>query len=170
LWWVETEILTCSFLQQLINLMRTTILTALVILLAGCGQFRNLTQSDDCPHEFAGDCYTKPEKNLRHSKPSIEGSWGMVFLQAKSLQRDLARPKALSRGCVQAAELYHAVSKAIEETESGTYEASGCRIVVADNYEETLGEATLYRIDAWVAVPIMEAGRKWLDHGNTPPH
>jgi hypothetical protein len=150
--------------------MRTIILTAFAVLLAGCGQFRSLTQTNDCSREFAGDCYTKPEKNLRHNKPSIEGSWGMVFVQAKSLQRDLARRKALSRGCVQAAELYHEVSNAIEETESGKYKASGCRIVVADNYEEKLGEATLYRIEAWVAVPIMEAARKRLDHGNTPSH
>jgi len=150
--------------------MRTIILTALAILLVGCGQFRNLTQSNDCSREFAGDCLTKQEKNLRYNKPSIEGSWGMVFVQAKSLQRDLARSKALSRGCVQAAELYHEVSNAIEKTDSGKYKASGCRIVVADNYEDMLGQATLYRVDAWVAVPIMEAGRKWLDHGNTPPH
>jgi hypothetical protein len=41
--------------------------------------------------------------------------------------------------------------------------------VVADNYEKMLGQAMLYRIDAWVAVPIMEAAREWLDHGNTLP-
>jgi len=149
--------------------MRTIILTALAILFVGCGQFRNLTQSDDCPREFAGDCLTKQEKNLRHNKPSIEDSRGMVFVQAKSLQRDLARSKALSRGCVQAAEIYHEVSNAIEKTDSGKYNIPGCRIVVADNYEKMLGQAMLYRIDAWVAVPIMEAARKWLDHGNNPP-
>jgi len=87
--------------------MRTLFLVmVLAAFLSGCSIFRSV-KDNDCRRKFASDCYTKREKNLRYNKPDIEGGWGKVFVETKSLQVSLARRKASTVGCRKAAEKFH---------------------------------------------------------------
>jgi len=107
------------------------------------------------------DCFDTRKDNFADSKPNPEGEWGIVFIRTKSLQVSLARRKAFTFGCRKAAEEYHAQSVLIERVAPDTYDASGCKLIATDVYPEKLGEATLYRIEAWVGVPIGETAHQW---------
>jgi len=134
----------------------------LTVLMSGCTTFRSATDdSRKCRGSLMDDCFNSRKDNFAKDKPNPESEWGIVFIRTKSLQVSLARRKAFTFGCRKAAEEYHAQSALIERTGRGKYEHSGCDLVATDVYPEKLGETTLYRIEAWVGIPIGETARRW---------
>jgi hypothetical protein len=142
--------------------MRTVSVLLFVVALTGCSQLSPLGSNEVCRGSLMNDCFNKKEKNLAENKPNLDGQWGLVFIHAKSLQASLARRKALARGCTRAARRYHNESVLIDKVGQGKYRHSGCKLITTDIYPEQMGEATLYRIDAWVGIPVGEAARAWL--------
>jgi hypothetical protein len=135
--------------------MRTFSVVLLTILFAGCSQFNLLEDNNEvCRGRLMNDCFYEKEKNLAENKPNLDGQWGLVFIHTKSLQVSLARRKALARGCARAVRKYRDESVLVDNVGQGKYRHPSCKLIATDIYPEQMGEATLYRIDAWVGMPI----------------